>query len=59
VVPQSSSVAAALDIAKGKFELSSLRAQGIALVEQATSAVQAVVNPGQFGIQFPSPRNFV
>jgi hypothetical protein len=59
VVPQSSSVAAALDIAKGKFELSSLRSQGIALVEQATSAVQAVVNPGQFGIQFPGPRNFV
>ena len=59
VVPQSSSVAAALDIAKGKLELSSLRSRGIALVEQATSAVQAVANPGQFGIQFPNPRNFV
>jgi hypothetical protein len=58
VVPQSPSVAAALDIAKGKLELSSLRSQGIALVEQATSAVQAVANPGQFAIQVPNLSNF-
>jgi hypothetical protein len=58
VVPQSLSVAAALDIAKGKLELSSLRSQGIALVEQATSAVQAVANPGQFAIQVPNLSNF-
>ena len=62
VVPQSPSVAAALDIAKGKLELASLRSQGIALAEQVTSTAnqvsQAVTNSNQFAIQVPNLSNF-
>jgi hypothetical protein len=62
VVPQSPSVAAELDIAKGKLELASLRSQGIALAEQVTSTAnrvsQAVTNSNQFGIQVPNLSNF-